>query len=108
MDQASDRAPPDGDVEPQRSAGWRRWKPSETTAWILAVVVPIALFVVTQLDFVQNAQGWFIKDLTAWDLGAKDIAADIVEVAPVPGQVVTEFMAARLAYKLMCYVQMRL
>ena len=35
------------------------------------------------------------------------VAADIVEVSPVPGQVVTEFLAARLAYKLMCYVQMR-
>jgi agmatinase len=32
------------------------------------------------------------------------VAADIVEVMPVPGQVVTEFLAARLAYKLMCYV----
>ncbi len=34
-------------------------------------------------------------------------AADIVEVSPVPGQVVTEFLAARLAYKLMCYTQLR-
>ena len=33
------------------------------------------------------------------------VAADIVEVAPIPGQVVTEFLAARLAYKLMAYVQ---
>ncbi len=32
------------------------------------------------------------------------VGADIVEVAPVPGQVVTEFLAARLAYKLMCHV----
>ncbi len=33
------------------------------------------------------------------------VAADVVEVMPIPGQVVTEFLAARLAYKLMCYVQ---
>jgi agmatinase len=33
------------------------------------------------------------------------VAADVVEVAPVPGQVVTEFLAARLVYKLMGYVQ---
>ncbi len=33
------------------------------------------------------------------------VAADVVEVMPIPGQVVTEFMAARLAYKLMGYVQ---
>jgi agmatinase len=33
------------------------------------------------------------------------VAADIVEVAPIPGQVVTEFLAARLAYKLIAYVQ---
>ena len=37
----------------------------------------------------------------------KVVAADIVEVCPIPGQVVTEFLAARLAYKLMCYVQQR-
>jgi agmatinase len=35
------------------------------------------------------------------------VAADIVEVIPVPGQAVTEFLAARLAYKLLCYVQAR-
>jgi len=33
------------------------------------------------------------------------VAADIVEVLPIAGQTVTEFMAARLAYKLMSYVQ---
>ncbi|MFQ5414032.1 MAG: agmatinase [Phycisphaerae bacterium] len=32
------------------------------------------------------------------------VGADIVEVLPLPGQVVTEFLAARLAYKLICYV----
>lgn len=32
------------------------------------------------------------------------VAADIVEVMPVPGQVVTEFLAAKLAYKLIGYV----
>lgn len=35
------------------------------------------------------------------------VAADIVEVQPLPGQVVTEFLAARLAGKLMAYVQKR-
>ena len=35
------------------------------------------------------------------------VGADIVEVVPIPGQVVTEFLAARLAYKLMAYVQLR-
>ncbi len=33
------------------------------------------------------------------------VAADIVEVMPIPGQAVTEFLAARLAYKLICYLQ---
>ena len=32
------------------------------------------------------------------------VGADIVEVLPVPGQVVSEFLAARLAYKLISYV----
>ena len=35
------------------------------------------------------------------------VAADVVEVTPIPGQVVTEFLAARLAYKIICYVQAR-
>ena len=35
------------------------------------------------------------------------VAADVVEVMPIPGQVVTEFLAARLAYKLMTYVSDR-
>ncbi|RJP31059.1 MAG: agmatinase [Phycisphaerales bacterium] len=33
------------------------------------------------------------------------VAADVVEVLPIGGQAVTEFLAARLAYKLICYVQ---
>ncbi|MCH8966656.1 MAG: agmatinase [Planctomycetes bacterium] len=35
------------------------------------------------------------------------VGADIVEVMPIPGQVVTEYLAARLAYKLISYVQIR-
>ncbi len=35
----------------------------------------------------------------------KIVAADVVEVMPIPGQVVTEFLAARLLYKLICYIE---
>ena len=35
----------------------------------------------------------------------KIVAADIVEVMPIPGQSVTEFLAARLLYKLICYIE---
>jgi len=35
------------------------------------------------------------------------VAADVVEVRPVPGHHVTEFVAARLAYKLIAYTQAR-
>ena len=35
------------------------------------------------------------------------VGADVVEVIPAAGVVVTEFLAARLAYKLMAYVQQR-
>ncbi|MFC2153319.1 hypothetical protein ACFLQ7_01640, partial [Actinomycetota bacterium] len=77
MEPSSNRAPSTDPVEHERPAGWRRWKPSATTAWVLAVVIPIVLFVFTQLDFVQNAEGWFIEGLTSWDLGKKDIVADI-------------------------------
>ena len=33
------------------------------------------------------------------------VAADVVEVMPLPGQVVTEFLAARLIYKLISYIE---
>jgi agmatinase len=36
------------------------------------------------------------------------VGADIVEVMPIPGQAVTEFLAARLAYKLISYLQTRM
>jgi agmatinase len=35
------------------------------------------------------------------------VGADVVEVLPLAGQVVTEFLAARLVYKLICYVSTR-
>jgi agmatinase len=35
------------------------------------------------------------------------VGADITEVMPIPGQAVTEFLAARLAYKLIGYAQAR-
>jgi len=37
----------------------------------------------------------------------KVVGADIVEVMPIPGQAVTEFLAARLIYKLIGYTQNR-
>lgn len=33
------------------------------------------------------------------------VGADVVEVTPLPGQAVTEMLAARLVYKIICYVQ---
>jgi agmatinase len=36
------------------------------------------------------------------------VGADVVEVMPLPGQAVTEFLAARLTYKLLSYVQTRM
>lgn len=33
------------------------------------------------------------------------VGADVVEVAPISGQTVTEYLAARVAYKIMCYAQ---
>jgi agmatinase len=35
------------------------------------------------------------------------VAADIVEVMPIPNNYVTEFLAARLAYKMICFAQLR-
>ncbi len=45
------------------------------------------------------------KILRAVFCAKKVIGADIVETAPIPGQVVTEFLAARLIAKLMVYDQ---
>ena len=45
------------------------------------------------------------KILRAVFRAKKVIGADIVETAPIPGQVVTEFLAARLVSKLMVYDQ---
>ena len=36
------------------------------------------------------------------------VAVDCVEVMPIPGQAVTEFLAARLIYKLICYIESRI
>ncbi len=47
-----------------------------------------------------------VLDLLAAVTKAKTVlGADVVEVRPVPGQAVTEFLAARLIYKLICYTQ---
>jgi arginase family enzyme len=35
------------------------------------------------------------------------VSADIVEVRPLPPSNVTEFLAARLAYKIIAYTQLR-
>ena len=43
---------------------------------MLAVVAPVAIFVFTQLDFVQEARGWFVHGLI-WDIGRKEIVADL-------------------------------
>ena len=36
------------------------------------------------------------------------VGADIVEVMPLPGQAVTEFLAARLLYKLICFIEQKM
>jgi agmatinase len=47
-----------------------------------------------------------VVDLLRAVTEAKNVlGADIVEIKPVPGQTVTEFLAARLAYKLIAYTQ---
>jgi hypothetical protein len=48
--------------------------------WALVVAVPFGLFVLTQLEPIQHAEGHLIRGLP-WDVGKWDIIADIV--APV-------------------------
>ena len=98
MVQRTEHDPPHGPSESQPPAGWRRWKPSQTTAWIIALTVPIVLFIVTQLDFVQNAEGWFVRGLI-WDIGKKEIVADIL--APV--WVVSIVVVAALERRMLRY-----
>lgn len=69
-----DPAPPSGEEADHRPL-------SERVSWWLALLIlPILLFIVTQLDAVQNAEGFFVEGLS-WNIGKKDIVADIL--APV-------------------------
>jgi len=79
------------------SNGRRQGVVSHPLVWFAAMVVPILVFIFTQLDFVQNADGWFLRGVTSWDLGKKDIAADIF--APV--WVVSIIMVAALSRRLL-------
>jgi len=53
--------------------------------------------------------GWYpLLRLLRAVFGAREVvAADIVEVVPVPGMVVSEFVAARLAVKMLAYHRLR-
>lgn len=93
-----DTAPPEHSLGEERPAGWRRWRPSQTTAWLLAVVTPVVAFVVTQLDVVQDAEGWFVRGLI-WDIGKKAIVADIL--API--WVVSIVVVAALERRMLRY-----
>lgn len=81
MEPKNDRAPPNGHREsngaPMSEGRWRSRRRTTQALWIAAVVGPILVFIFTQLDFVQDAKGWFVHGLTDWDLGKKDIVADI-------------------------------
>ena len=55
----------------------RRRVVERPVVWFVAIAVPIFVFMFTQLGVVQNADGWIAHDLTAWDLGKKDILADV-------------------------------
>jgi hypothetical protein len=48
--------------------------------WLLALLLPIVVSALSQLEPVQNAEGWFITGLP-WDVGKRDIVADIVAPA---------------------------
>ena len=66
--------------DPERPAGRGARAPRRAVLWTLGIVTPLVLFIVTQLDFAQRAEGWFIEGLV-WDIGRKEIVADIL--APV-------------------------
>ena len=64
--------------------------------WFAAIAVPILVFIFTQLEFVQRADGWFVRGLTSWDLGKKDIVADIFAPVWVVSIVVMAALSRRL------------
>ena len=64
--------------------------------WFVAIAFPIFVFMFTQLGIVQNAEGWLIHDLTAWDLGKKDILADLFAPIGVLSIVVISVLNRRL------------
>jgi hypothetical protein len=69
---------------------------SQPLLWFAAITVPILVFIFTQLEFVQNADGWFLRGLTPWDLGKKDIVADIFAPVWVVSIVVIAALSRRL------------
>lgn len=48
--------------------------------WVLALLIPVALSAFSQLEPVQNAEGWFIEGLP-WDVGRREIVADLLAPA---------------------------
>jgi hypothetical protein len=69
---------------------------SHPSVWFAAAVVPILVFIFTQLDFVQNANGWFLRGVTSWDLGKKDIVADIFAPVWIVSIIVVAALSRRL------------
>ena len=60
--------PPVGPEGPVPEAWRRRPLPSRTTVWVLGALTPILASILTRFDFVQNADGWFVRGLI-WDIG---------------------------------------
>ncbi len=90
-------------------------------AWIPQVIAGLSEHVYVTIDIdgfdpayapgtgtpVPGGLDWYraIRLLRAVAQARTIVAADVVEVAPLPGQATTEFLAARLIYKIMAYVQ---
>ena len=55
--------------------------PIRVRRWFVLIATPIVVFIVTQLDPVQNAEGWLVEGVTELDLLKLDVLADII--APV-------------------------
>jgi hypothetical protein len=84
------------EVAMMESDGRRSGVVSHPLFWFAAAIVPILLFVFTQLEFAQNAEGWFLRGVTSWDIGKRDIVADIFAPVWVVSIVVVAALTRRL------------
>jgi len=63
--------------------------------WVVLLAVPIVVSVFSQLEFIQNAEGYFVEGLL-WDIGKREVVADVIAPAWALTLIVLGFLNRRL------------